>query len=29
MEKIYFEDAPRIPVTGENYPPFKYTPDWY
>lgn len=29
MQKIYFEDAPRIPVSGEYYPPFKYTPEWY
>jgi len=27
MQEIYFEDAPRIPVT--EYPPWRYTPEYY
>lgn len=27
MQQLYFEDAPRTPV--EDYPPWKYTPEYY
>ena len=29
MQELYFEDAPRTPVHGDNYPPFRYTPEYY
>ena len=29
IQKIYFEDGPRIPVSPEDYPPWRYTPESY
>ena len=29
MQELYYEDAPRPPVRPEDYPPWKYTPEYY